>query len=360
MNLISYIEKYGNKTFDDKPLNEVDKLILSNLSYVDFKHIVAKNSFIKIRLEEAGEEFFSNNYDKGKKILAVKGGIKLLKAMYKTARYKDLLLFNYESIINDVEQFSALSIEIKPKLVYVSFEGTDDLVIGWKEDFEMCYKFPVKSQRSAINYMNAHFTFKDCKLILGGHSKGGNLSLVAAMYSNFLVRNKIIEIYSYDGQGLLEEQLNSSRYKKIEDRFIHVIPNNSVVGLMLYSTNNRVIKTNYVGVLSHFALNWQVDENDLIDDELKKSSIDLKNRMDKWLEKYNKEEKEKFVEEIFEVFNKNNITSLMQIAHNPKMFIKLLNDTSKVDSTASIMFKEFVDMVRTFFFKNVKEKITKK
>ena len=60
--------------------------------------------------------------------------------------------------------------------------------------------------------MNAHFTFKDCKLILGGHSKGGNLALVAAMYSNFLVRNKIIEIYSYDGQGLLEEQLNSSRY----------------------------------------------------------------------------------------------------------------------------------------------------
>lgn len=292
MNLISYIEKYGNKTFLDKPLNGVDKLILSNLSYVDFKHIVSKNSFIKIRLEDAAEEFFSNKYDQGKKILAVKGGIKLLKAMYKTKRYKDLLLFNYEMIVNDIEQFSALSIEVSPKLIYVSFEGTDDLVIGWKEDFEMCYKFPVKSQRSAINYMNAHFTFKDCKLILGGHSKGGDLALVAAMYSNFLVKNKIIEIYSYDGPGLLEEQLNSARYKKIEDRFTHIIPNNSVVGLMLYSTKNRVIKTNYVGVLSHFALNWQVDENDLIDDNLKQSSIDLKDRMDKWLEKYNKEEKD--------------------------------------------------------------------
>ena len=360
MNLISYIEKYGNKTFLDKPLNGVDKLILSNLSYLDFTHIVAKNSFIKIRLEEAGEEFFSNNYDKGKKILAVKGGIKLLKAMYKTARYKDLLLFNYEMIVNEVEQFSALSIEIKPKLIYVSFEGTDDLVIGWKEDFEMCYKFPIKSQRSAINYMNAHFTFKDCKLILGGHSKGGNLALVAAMYSNFLVKNKIIEIYSYDGPGLLEEQLNSSRYKKIEDRFIHVIPNNSVVGLMLHSTKNRVIKTNHVGVLSHFALNWQVDENDLIDDELKKSSIDLKNRMDAWLDKYSKEEKKKFVTEMFDIFKKHNINSLIQIARNPKLFLKLLSDSSKVDTTTNTMFKEFIDMVKTFFFKNVKEKITKK
>ena len=95
MNLISYIDKYGNKTFNDKPLNGVDKLILSNLSYVEFTGIISKGSLRKKRLETAGEEFFSNKYDKGKKILAVKGGIKLLKAMYKTNRYKDLLLFNY-------------------------------------------------------------------------------------------------------------------------------------------------------------------------------------------------------------------------------------------------------------------------
>ena len=108
MNLISYIEKYGNKTFNDKPLNEVDKLILSNLSYVDFKHIISKNSFTKISLEKAGERFFTDNYDKGKKILAVKGGIRLLKLMYKTNRYKDLLLFNYERIINTMSLIIAI------------------------------------------------------------------------------------------------------------------------------------------------------------------------------------------------------------------------------------------------------------
>ena len=360
MNLISYIEKHGNTPFRDKPLNGVDKLILSNLSYVDFSGILSKGSIKKIRLEDAGVEFFNNEYDKGKKILAVKGGIKILKAMYKTKRYKDLLLFNYECILTDVEQFSAISIEIEPHLTYVSFEGTDDFVIGWKEDFEMCYKFPVKSERSAINYINRHFTFKDTKLILGGHSKGGNLALTSAMYANFIVRNKILEIYSYDGPGLLLEQLNSSRYKKIEDRYIHIIPNNSVVGLILYSTKDRVIKTNYVGVLSHFALNWQVDDNDLIDDKLKKSSIDLKDKMDKWLEKYNKDEKKIFVDEMFNIFDKYNIKSLMQILDRPTMLIKLLNDASKVDYKTSNMFKEIVNMVRSFFFKNVKEKITKK
>ena len=318
MNLINYIEKHGNMTFKDKPLNGVDKLILSNLSYVEFTGIISKGSLKKKRLEIAGEEFFNNNNDKGKKMLAVKGGIKLLKAMYQTNRYKDLLLFNYESILTDKEQFSALSIEIESHLTYVSFEGTDDLVIGWKEDFEMCYKFPVKSQRSAINYI--------------------------------LVRNKILEVYSYDGPGLLLEQLNSPRYKKIEDRFTHIIPNNSVVGLMLYSTNDRVIKTNYVGVLSHFALNWQVDDNDLIDDTLKTSSIDLKDKMDKWLEKYNNDEKKVFVDEMFNIFDKYGIKSLMQILDKPTILIKLLSETSKVDYKTSNMFKEFVNMVRKFFF----------
>ena len=104
MNLISYIEKYGNKTFLDKPLNGVDKLILSNLSYVEFTGIISKGSLRKKRLETAGEEFFNNKYDKGKKMLAVKGGIKLLKAMYKTDRYKNLLLFNYESIGNYITE----------------------------------------------------------------------------------------------------------------------------------------------------------------------------------------------------------------------------------------------------------------
>ena len=180
------------------------------------------------------------------------------------------------------------------------------------------------------------------------------------MYSNFIVRNKLLEVYSYDGPGLLLEQLNSPRYKKIEDRFTHIIPNNSVVGLMLYSTKDRVIKTNYVGVLSHFALNWQVDDEDLIDDTLKTSSIDLKDKMDKWLEKYNNDEKKVFVNEMFNIFDKYNIKSLMQILDKPTILIKLLNETSKVDYKTSNMFKEFVNMVRKFFFKNVKEKITKK
>ena len=208
----------------------------------------------------------------------------------------------------------------------------------------------------AIRYLN-RFTFKDCKLIVGGHSKGGNLALVSAMYTNFIVRNKIINIYSYDGPGLLRGSLHSKRYMKIKDKYIHIIPNNSVVGIMLYSTNNVVIKTKHIGILSHFILNWEVDLENLVSDKMRQSTIDLQIRMNSWIEKYNDEQKKIFVEELFDIFEKNNIKSLIVILEKPSILIKLLKEKSKMNNE---MFKDFEDMVKNFIFANVKETITKK
>lgn len=275
MMLVEYIEKYGNLSFNEKEFNGVDKLILANLSYVDYLDTVSNGDKDKKRLEEVELDFTSKNYHKKKNITAIKGGIKLLKLMAKTKRYKDLLLYNFIRIVNNEEQFSAITIEINKNLVYVSFEGTDEAMIGWEEDFCMCYKFPIKSQKSAIKYLNKHFLFRNVDIIIGGHSKGGNLALVGSMYSNFLVRHKIKEIYSYDGPGLLKKQLNSHKYRSIEKKYKHIVPSNSIIGMMLYSKGHVVLKTNYVGILSHYALNWQVDENDIVYDTLNKSSKEL-------------------------------------------------------------------------------------
>ena len=75
MNIIDYINKNGKYSFLEKELNEVDKLIFSNLSYVDYKNIIDNSHYNKKRLEDVGNEFFKKEYDKGKKILAVRGGL---------------------------------------------------------------------------------------------------------------------------------------------------------------------------------------------------------------------------------------------------------------------------------------------
>ena len=110
-------------------------------------------------------------------------------------RYKDLYLYNYSYKRDHDKQFSALFIDINEKLTYISFEGTDDLISGWKEDFQMTYMFPIPGQREAIKYINKSIPlFTDRKYVICGHSKGGNLSVVAGMYANPLIKNKIKRI----------------------------------------------------------------------------------------------------------------------------------------------------------------------
>lgn len=358
MNVIDYIEKYGNISFTEKQFNEVDKLILANLSYVNFRDIIAHNDKTKKRLEIVEKEFVEKKYHLDKNIMAIKGGIKLLRLMAKCKRYKDLLLYNYERVINEEEQFGVMTIEISKNLVFISFEGTTDDMIGWEEDFRMCFEFPIKSQKRAIKYLNK-FTFKRVEIIIGGHSKGGNLSLVASMYTNFLVRRKIKEVYSYDGPGLLKKYLNTRKYKKIENRYKHIIPSNSMIGMMLYTKDDLVIKTKSVGLLSHFAFYWQVDDNNLIQDKINKSSLEFHTRLDNWMKKYNDDQKEMFVKEMFDVFKKNNVYSVLEFMKRPTVFIKVLSDSNKVSKQTSIMFNEFVVMVRKFMFKTVKEKVIK-
>ena len=209
MNLYSYIDKYGCYTFDEVSFNEVDNAVFSALSYINFDGIVSPNRFSPVTISMAADMYFQKYTGKEKNILSIREAVKMLRYMKNTRRYRDLRLYNYIYEESADEQFSALTIEINNKLVFVSYEGTDHLVSGWKEDFMMSYMFPVSSQRRAIDYINKHFFFRRKNIILGGHSKGGNLAMVAAMDANFLVKDKIIKVYNNDGPGLLEEQFNS-------------------------------------------------------------------------------------------------------------------------------------------------------
>lgn len=359
MNIIKYIKKNGDLTFDEKPLNAVDKLIFGLLSYVKYDGVVSLNNKNKKRLKDVALDFFKR-YDFGpkeKNITAVRGSINMLRIMQNKVRYRDLLMYNDIYIADDAQQFSAVCIEINPKLVYVSFEGTDQMISGWEEDFKMIYEFPVKAQRQAIEYLNKHFTFNNCKIIVGGHSKGGNLALVSAMYSNFLVRKKIIEIDSYDGPGLLKKQIESKQYRRISEKLIQVIPNNSIIGLLLrHEKNYKVVKSNSFGLFSHFAEMWRVSDNGFIKSDLDLTSKKLERDILKWLNKYNLEEREIFVKNLFNVFRNSRVNSLTQIMNNPKLILKIIKETSKLDAYTGKMTKQFFGIVARFFFGSIKEK----
>ena len=350
MNVINYIKKNKDYTFREKSITELDKMIFSVLSYIRYDELVSKNSFSKRRIKEVADEFFLLNTKKSikKNIIGVRAAVEILKEIKDTKRYGDLLLYNDIYIGDESSQFSAICIEISPSLTYVSFEGTDELLSGWEEDCKMAYEFPVEAQKYAIKYLNKHFTLSSAKLIVGGHSKGGNLALIASMYSNRIVRRRIKEVYSYDGPGLRLKQIESKRYKKVHSKYKHIVPNNSIIGMLLRNSKDSiVVKTNAVPGLSHNTLTWQIEGDNLKLGTLSKNSINFNNRMIKWLDKYPDSDRKRMVDELFKLFKENNIVSLKDIMSNYKLIFDILKTANSVDQTVKEMVKDLINVLMT-------------
>ncbi len=181
-NIFNYIEKYGQTSFKEKEFNDIDNLVFSLLSYLDFTQTSVNNG--RYSLEYIGQEYLTNNtYKDVKKIgIAQKDAYKLLKIVIRSQRYKNIKVLHYIYNTNKEMQFSAVTFKMSNRLKYICFEGTDQLVSGWKEDGNLACFFPVPSHIEAIKYANKHVNLFGSNVIIGGHSKGGNLALIAAMY----------------------------------------------------------------------------------------------------------------------------------------------------------------------------------
>ena len=345
MNLNRYVDDYGCYTFQDVSFNEVDNAVMSAISYVNLDGIVSKSRFHKITIGEAGKIYFEKHSKKEKQVLAVREAVKLFNIIKDTERYKNLYLYNYAYESGDAEQFSAITIEISNKLVYVSFEGTDHLVSGWKENFMLSYQFPVLSQRRAIDYVNKHFLFRGHDIILGGHSKGGNLALVSAMYCTSSIKNRILKIYNNDGPGLRLKQIESYRYKLVNKKLIHLIPNYSVVGLLLRHKKYIVIKSNKKSILAHNPLTWIVKNNTFERTELSKFSLVLDESISKWLNKYDDTIREKLVITLFDICRNIDLKDLVEIKKNKLLLIKLLISVKNINPEVKEIVRDLISII---------------
>ncbi len=358
MDVFDYIDKYGVYSFLDVPFNDIDNIVFSSLSYIDFEGIVSVNRFNPLTISNVASIYFNSHTKMTNNILAFRQAIKVFKAIKDTNRYGNLFLYNYVYETKENEQFGALTIEIDRNLVYVSFEGTDQMVSGWKEDFMLSYQFPVLSQRRAIDYLNKYFWFRHKKIIVGGHSKGGNLAVISSMYANFLVRDKIIKVYNNDGPGLLKEQIESRYYRDIIPKLIHLIPVDSIVGLLLrHSDNYLVVKSTKKGILSHDLTTWKVKDKELDIGTLSHFSSGLDIVISDWINKYSKERRKDFVESLFMIFKSANVESFVDIMEKKSLIVKIIISTKDIDKDTKYMLKEFMIAVIKCFRDTKKEEL---
>lgn len=358
-----YIKKFGHLSFNELEFNDVDNVILAILSYLDFDGII--DIFKKVSLNSVAKSFFSKYGTKeiNKNIISVKNAAKVLDLIKDTNRYSDLVLYNYVYKCNYEKQFSAMFIDIDEELTYISFEGTDDKVSGWLEDGALSYQFPVPAQKDAIKYINHNISiFSKRKYILGGHSKGGNLALVAGMYANPLIRSKIIRIISNDGPGLRLKELESKKYKRIEGIYELIVPEYSVVGLLLrHKEPMQVVGANKKGLMAHNAGTWLVDGTNLKSASLSNFSKRVDKIIKKWLASYDNEERKRFMENIAEILDDAGIVSLLDIkASMLSSLIKIVKGSSKLDKKSKDIIMDFVNTLMVSLKDDVKSAIKEK
>ena len=218
MNIIDYLKWRGDLSFKQDSFNEVDNLCLCHMSYTMFDDLIDTNTVITIK--ELADLFFARHSEE--EIKANKSFVAdapyTLKALAESARFKDLKLHHFVSILNPetTEQFCAFQVDISDKLVFVCFRGTDDSLIGWKEDFKIAYEV-TRAQESSKEYVKEYLKPLK-KYIFAGHSKGGNLAIYAAMNANTSIRKRILTVYSNDGPGIADEFIDQNVYQEMKDR----------------------------------------------------------------------------------------------------------------------------------------------
>jgi len=339
MNIYDYIDEFGIYSFEEKEFNEVDSSIFAFLSYANLKNIFENN---KLRIQDVGRKHLGYHSKREKNITAVREANKLLTYLKDSKRYKDCLVSNYQYEESKDMQFCAITIEYQKNQVYVSFEGTNELFSSWKEDILLSYQFPIESQKRAISYLNKHFTFTNKRLIVGGHSKGGNLALVAGAYANIFVRNKISMIYSFDGPGVLDKEYKSKKYQKALNKYKHFIPDYTIVGLILNNSNNYVVKSTTKTAFCHDIAFLEVKKDKFVRSKLSKFSTKLNEEIKIWLDSYSVTDKMELLENLESICAKVKIHSFLDLLEKKAKILDIIYSSKTLNPTTKKILLDFI------------------
>ena len=178
-----------------------------------------------------------------------------------SARFGDIRLVGYINRVDTKleEQFSAVTYLLGEGHAFVAFRGTDNTVVGWKEDFNMSFETEVPAQRDAVAYAQHVAAAIDLPLIVGGHSKGGNLAAYAGMFVDEATRARIQTVYNFDGPGFNEATISSEAFGKVDMRIRTFVPQSSMIGILMWHREPfTIVRSNGVGVFQHDAYTWQI------------------------------------------------------------------------------------------------------
>jgi hypothetical protein len=352
-NLFDYLTWRGDITFDMSPVNEVDCLLFSWLSYVNFDGLVPDGFTGGVSLKKTSE-LFLKKYDLDK-ILAESlsftrtSGLALKKCA-ETERFKKISFLGYRNEIdysND-SQFSAVTIRIDPRTAVIVFRGTDDTIVGWKEDFNMCFMPQVPAQKKALAYLEEAASGIRGRLYVCGHSKGGNLAIYSACLAKKRIRDRIVRVYNYDGPGFGDETVLGTGSGEVLAKTESYTPSESIVGMLLnHVSNYTVIRSTQKNLMQHDAASWMIEGKHFVTaDEVEEASKVFDETMKNWLKKMSDEERAAFIDALFKVLSANEAKTTVDISSDVlKSGFGMLKEYNSLSKEARTMLKKFTGVV---------------
>lgn len=317
----------------ETPFNEIDSMIIARLSYLIFDKIKMNEEetihSIANKMSNFQNEEFHFNGDK-----------ELIERLGKSIRFKDMKVTDYveNNERENEKQFSAITIHTGRNEIYVSYIGTNASIYGWKEDFNMAFMDNVPCQTEGKTYLrNVSNKYGEAKIRIGGHSKGGNVAIYAAITADKDVKNRILKVYNYDGPGFNENTIEKYGKELIINKIETYFPQDSIIGrLFNHKEKCSVVLSNEKGIMQHDIYSWEVcGTNPVYTKQLTQSSEIMSKTVTNWLDSTTNEQRKIFFDTIFELLYSTNANTFAEISLNlPKslaIISKKYGEISKED-----------------------------
>ena len=310
--IFDYLTDVQYDSFYDLPLNELDILALTELTYLSFDNL----------LDESDNRLLdvATRVPRDSNMLTNKERLQLLDQLSTHKRFKNSKLSNF---VNDIDvelqkQFAAMTYRLNLDTYLIVFRGTDDSIIGWKEDFHMTYMKEIPAQKHALEYLEDFFKqYPKRKVIIAGHSKGGNLAVYAASQIQPELQEKISAIYTYDAPGLQAHLTETTGYQDIIPKIHRYVPQGSVIGMMFEVPDTPIVVRSLAlgGIAQHNTFSWQTEGTHFVQlESISSESLQIKDTLKEWVDSVPDEELELYFDLFFGTILESGITSINDLS----------------------------------------------